>query len=99
MAFSLRMIPNAHDAVAASRINGIRLLSLEPEESPGHQGCDARRWHLAAAHWLNGDTGTSRFHGSSLTVQPSDFILYQMRRASERSRVIIRAFAHRRIGR
>jgi len=58
--------------------------SLEPEESPGHQGCDACRWHLLAALATNGDTGTSRFHGSSWSVEPSDIILYQHRGASER---------------
>jgi hypothetical protein len=78
-----------------ARVDGDRLLSLEPEESPGHQGYDARRWHLVAAHCLNGDTGTSRFRGSSLTVQPSDLFLYQTRRSSERSRAIILAFPHR----
>jgi hypothetical protein len=38
-----------------------------------------------AALATNGDTGTSRFHGSSLSVEPSDIILYQERGASERS--------------
>src|SRR5215471_4559578 len=33
----------------------------------------------------NGDTGTSPFHGSSWSVEPSDIILYQERGASERS--------------
>jgi len=38
-----------------------------------------------AALATNGDTGTSRFHGSSLSVEPSYIILYQERGASERS--------------
>src|SRR5215471_17556673 len=38
-----------------------------------------------AALATNGDTGTSRFHGSSLSVEPSDVILYQERGVSERS--------------
>jgi len=38
-----------------------------------------------AALATNGDTGTSRFHGSSWSVEPSDIILYQHRGASERS--------------
>jgi hypothetical protein len=38
-----------------------------------------------AALATNGDTGTSRSHGSSLSVEPSDIILYQERGASERS--------------
>src|SRR5262245_40035741 len=46
----------------------MRMLSLGPEENPGHQRCDACRWHLLAALATNGDTGTSRSHGSSLSV-------------------------------
>jgi hypothetical protein len=38
-----------------------------------------------AALATNGDTGTSPFHGSSWSVEPSDIILYQERGASERS--------------
>src|SRR5215472_657456 len=38
-----------------------------------------------AALATNGDTGTSRSHGSSWSVEPSDIILYQERGASERS--------------
>src|SRR5262249_33587878 len=38
-----------------------------------------------AALATNGDTGTSRFHGSAWSVEPSDIILYQHRGASERS--------------
>src|SRR5262249_19894642 len=38
-----------------------------------------------AALATNGDTGTSRFHGSSLSGEPSDVILYQERSVSERS--------------
>src|SRR5215470_3499428 len=38
-----------------------------------------------AALATNGDTGTSPFHGSSWSVEPSDIILYQERGASESS--------------
>jgi hypothetical protein len=38
-----------------------------------------------AALATNRDTGTSRFHSSSWSVEPSDIILYQERGASERS--------------
>jgi len=37
-----------------------------------------------AALATNGDTGTSRFHGSSWSVEPSDIILYQERGASDK---------------
>src|SRR5215831_1858596 len=30
-----------------TRTHAMRMSSLEPEESPGHQGCDACRWHLS----------------------------------------------------
>src|SRR5262249_50238886 len=38
-----------------------------------------------AALATNGDTGTSRFHGSSWSVEPSHIILYHVRGASKRS--------------
>ena len=41
-----------------------------------------------AALATNGDTGTSRFHGSSLSVEPSDIILYQERGASEKIELV-----------
>jgi len=41
-----------------------------------------------AALATNGDTGTSRFHGSSWSVEPSDIILYQERGASEKIEVV-----------
>src|SRR5262249_37666680 len=44
-----------------------------------------------AALATNGDTGTSRFHGSSWSVEPSDIILYQERGASKRSSRAVRA--------
>jgi len=40
---------------------------------------------LLAALATNGDNGTSGFHGSSWSVEPSDIILYQERGASKRS--------------
>src|SRR5215510_2421579 len=41
-----------------------------------------------AALATNGDTGTSRFHGSSWSVEPSDIIFYQEPGASEKIEVV-----------
>jgi hypothetical protein len=63
----------------------MRMSSREPEESPGHKDAMPADGTFLAALATNGDTGTSPFHGSSWSVEPSDIILYQERGASERS--------------
>src|SRR5215831_11177944 len=68
-----------------TRTHAMRMSSREPEESPGHKDAMPADGTFLAALATNGDTGTSRFHGSSWSVEPSDIILYQERGASERS--------------
>jgi len=59
------------------------MLLLQPEESPGQKDAIP-----ADGTWLpvatNGDSGTSRLHGSSWTVTPSNVNLYQERGAPGR---------------
>jgi len=59
------------------------MLLLQPEKSPGQKDTIP-----ADGTWLpvatNGDNGTSRLHGSSRTVAPSNFQLYQHHGAPER---------------
>src|SRR5262249_13962540 len=67
------------------RTHAMRMSPREPEESPGHKDAMPADGTFLAALATNGDTGTSPFHGSSWSVEPSDIILYQERGASERS--------------
>src|SRR5215475_193702 len=68
-----------------TRTHAMRMSSREPEESPGIKDAMPADGTFLAALATNRDTGTSRFHGSSWSVEPSDIILYQERGAPERS--------------
>ena len=66
------------------RIHAMRLLSLGPEENPGHQGCDACRWLSRCL----GDERRYRhipFSRQLLVGRAVRRYLYQERGASERS--------------
>src|SRR5262245_16425902 len=71
-----------------TRTHAMRMSSLEPEESPGHKDAMPADGTFLAALATNGDTGTSPFHGSSWSVEPSDIILYQERGASEKIELV-----------
>jgi hypothetical protein len=55
------------------RIHAMRMLSLDRKKTPAIKDATPADGFLAALA-TNGDTGTSRFHGSSWSVEPSDVI-------------------------
>jgi hypothetical protein len=59
------------------------MLSLPPAESPGDQAAMPADGTLPLPVARNGDTGTSRFHGSLRTNQTVRTTLYQERGIAE----------------